>query len=105
MSHRNLLANFEQLMSGYFAEFGNVVPEGSTIVSWLPFYHDMGLYLGVCGPVLAGVPAVLMSPVAFMQKPARWMQQLGSNTSAFTAAPNFAFALAAQRGLRRRQGQ
>jgi fatty acid CoA ligase FadD28 len=57
MSHRNLLANFEQLMSGYFADFGNVVPEGSTIVSWLPFYHDMGLYLGVCAPVLAGVPA------------------------------------------------
>ncbi|BBX88744.1 AMP-binding protein [Mycolicibacterium boenickei] len=97
MSHQNLLANFEQLMSGYFAEFGNVVPEGSTIVSWLPFYHDMGLYLGVCGPVLAGVPAVLMSPVAFLQRPARWMQMLATHGRTYTAAPNFAFELAVRK--------
>lgn len=97
MTHRNLLANFEQLMSGYFADFGNVVPEGSTIVSWLPFYHDMGLYLGVCAPVLAGVPAVLMSPVAFLQRPARWVQQLATNGRTYTAAPNFAFELAVRK--------
>ncbi|MED5814931.1 AMP-binding protein [Mycolicibacterium sp. 050232] len=97
MSHRNLLANYEQLMSGYFAEFGNVIPEGSAIVSWLPFYHDMGLYLGVCGPVLAGVPAVLMSPVAFLQRPARWMQMLATNGRTYTAAPNFAFELAVRK--------
>ncbi|CRZ19018.1 AMP-binding protein [Mycolicibacterium neworleansense] len=97
MSHRNLLANFEQLMSGYFADFGNVVPDGSSIVSWLPFYHDMGLYLGVCGPVLAGVPAVLMSPVAFLQRPARWMQMLATNGRTYTAAPNFAFELAVRK--------
>ncbi|MEV0672213.1 AMP-binding protein [Mycobacterium sp. NPDC050441] len=97
MSHRNLLANFEQLMSGYFADFGNVVPEGSTIVSWLPFYHDMGLYLGVCAPVLAGVPAVVMSPVAFLQRPARWMQMLATKGRTYTAAPNFAFELAVRK--------
>ncbi|MGA5541925.1 AMP-binding protein [Mycobacterium sp. NPDC051198] len=97
MSHRNLLANFEQLMSGYFADFGNVVPDGSAIVSWLPFYHDMGLYLGVCGPVLAGVPAVLMSPVSFLQRPARWMQMLATNGRTYTAAPNFAFELAVRK--------
>ncbi|OBB21521.1 acyl-CoA synthetase [Mycolicibacterium setense] len=97
MSHRNLLVNFEQLMSGYFAEFGNVVPEGSTIVSWLPFYHDMGLYLGVCGPVLSGVPAILMSPVAFLQRPARWVQMLATNGRTYTAAPNFAFELAVRK--------
>jgi fatty acid CoA ligase FadD28 len=95
MSHRNLLANFEQLMSGYFAKYGNLAPPGTTLVSWLPFYHDMGLYLGVCGPVLAGVPAVLMSPVAFLQRPARWMQQLADNSRPYSAAPNFAFELAA----------
>lgn len=97
MSHRNLLANYEQLTTGYFAEFNNVVPEGSTIVSWLPFYHDMGLYLGVCAPVLAGVPAVLMSPVAFLQRPARWIQHLATNGRTYTAAPNFAFELAVRK--------
>lgn len=97
MSHRNLMANYEQLTTGYFEDFGNVVPEGSTIVSWLPFYHDMGLYLGVCAPVLAGVPAVLMSPVAFLQRPARWMQLLATNGRTYTAAPNFAFELAVRK--------
>jgi long-chain fatty acid adenylyltransferase FadD28 len=64
-------------------------------VSWLPFYHDMGLYLGICAPVLLGVPAVLTSPMAFLQRPARWMQLLATNSKAYTAAPNFAFELAA----------
>ncbi|KUI02481.1 acyl-CoA synthetase [Mycobacterium sp. IS-3022] len=97
MSHRNVLANFEQVTSDYFAEFGNVPPPDTTIVSWLPFYHDMGLYLGVCGPVLTGLHAVLMSPVAFLQRPARWMQLLAGNSKAYSAAPNFAFELAAKK--------
>jgi long-chain fatty acid adenylyltransferase FadD28 len=97
MSHRNLLANFEQLMSDYFADYGKVPPPGTTIVSWLPFYHDMGLYLGMCGPILTGLRAVLTSPVAFLQRPARWMQLLASNSRAYSAAPNFAFELAARK--------
>lgn len=97
MSHRNLMANFEQVMSGYFADYGSLVPPGATIVSWLPFYHDMGLYLGVCAPVLSGVTAVLTSPMAFLQRPARWMQLLASNSRAYSAAPNFAFELAARK--------
>jgi fatty acid CoA ligase FadD28 len=97
MSHRNLLANFEQLMSEYFADYGKLPPPGTTIVSWLPFYHDMGLYLGMCGPILTGLPAVLTSPVAFLQRPARWMQLLASNSRAYSAGPNFAFELAVRK--------
>ncbi|OBK77529.1 AMP-binding protein [Mycobacterium sp. 1164985.4] len=94
MSHRNILANFEQATSDYFLEYGKVPPPDTTVVSWLPFYHDMGLYLGVCAPILLGLPAVLTSPVAFLQRPARWMQSLASHTKVYTAAPNFAFELA-----------
>ncbi|WP_375483899.1 AMP-binding protein [uncultured Mycobacterium sp.] len=97
MSHRNILANFEQLTSDYFADHGKVAPPDTTIVSWLPFYHDMGLYLGMCGPILTGLHAVLTSPVAFLQRPARWMQLLASNTKAYSAAPNFAFELTARK--------
>jgi fatty acid CoA ligase FadD28 len=97
MSHRNLLSNFEQLMSDYFADHGKVAPPDTTIVSWLPFYHDMGLYLGMCGPVLAGIPAVLTSPVAFLQRPARWIQLMASNSRAYSAAPNFAFELSVRK--------
>ena len=37
------------------------------------------------------------SPVAFLQRPARWMQLLASNGRVFSAAPNFAFDLAARK--------
>ena len=97
MSHRNLLANFTQLMSGYFADRGGVAPSDLTIVSWLPFYHDMGLFLGVCGPLLGGFRTVLTSPMAFLQRPARWMQLMASNSQVFSAAPNFAYELAARK--------
>ena len=66
-------------------------------MSWLPFYHDMGLMVGIFVPILAGLHAVLMSPMAFLQRPARWMQLLASNSHAFSAAPNFAFELAAKK--------
>jgi long-chain fatty acid adenylyltransferase FadD28 len=97
VSHRNLLANFEQAMSDYFADYGKVAPPETTVVSWLPFYHDMGLMLGIWGPILGGFRTVLTSPVSFLQKPARWMQLLASNRRAFSAAPNFAFELAVRR--------
>ena len=95
ISHRNLQANFEQLMAHYFVDFGGVAPPDTTIVSWLPFYHDMGLILGICGPILGGYRSELTSPVSFLQRPARWVQSLATNHRAFSAAPNFAFELAA----------
>ncbi|MDT5357566.1 MAG: long-chain fatty acid adenylyltransferase FadD28 [Mycobacterium sp.] len=97
ISDRNLLANFEQLLSGYFPHRGGVPPLDMTFVSWLPFYHDMGLVLGVCAPTLLGLPAVLLSPVSFLQRPARWTQLLATSTHVFSAAPNFAFELAASK--------
>ena len=66
-------------------------------MSWLPFYHDMGLMFGILIPVGFGLHSVLTSPMAFLQKPARWMQLVASNTQSVSAAPNFAFELAARR--------
>jgi fatty acid CoA ligase FadD28 len=97
ISYRNLLANFDQLLSSYYPHCGGVPPQDTTFVSWLPFYHDMGLVLGVCAPIFLGLPAVLTSPVAFLQRPARWMQLLATNSQAFSAAPNFAFELATRK--------
>ena len=97
ISYTNLQVNFEQLMLGYFPHSGGIAPLDSTIVSWLPFYHDMGLVLGVCAPILGGYRGVLTSPVSFLQRPARWMELLATNSHAFSAAPNFAFELAARK--------
>ena len=97
LTHQNFKANVEQLMAGLFADSEGIAPPDLTIVSWLPFYHDMGLVLGVCAPILLGIPAVLTSPMSFLQRPARWVEMLARNTSAITAAPNFAFDLATRK--------
>ena len=97
LSHRNLRVNFEQLMRSFFANSGLTTPSDATIVSWLPFYHDMGLVLGVCAPILGGYHAQLSSPVAFLERPARWMRALAQNPHAWSSAPNFAFELAARK--------
>jgi len=97
ISHRNLQVNFEQLMRSFFADSHIKAPPNTTIVSWLPFYHDMGLVLGVCAPILGGYRGELTSPASFLERPARWVRSLAASTHAFSAAPNFAFDLAARK--------
>jgi fatty acid CoA ligase FadD28 len=97
VSNRNLTANFEQVMADFFPDTGGVSPPLTTAVSWLPFYHDMGLMLGVCAPILAGWHTVFTTPGSFLARPARWTQLLASYPHTVTAAPNFAFELAAGR--------
>jgi len=97
ISHRNLVANFEQLMPDYLVNHGGTLPPGGKLVSWLPFYHDMGLMLGIAAPILDGCGADLLSPLAFLGRPARWVQALARHPKSFSAAPNFAFDLTARR--------
>ena len=96
ISHTNVITNFAQVMTDMFPDPGHVPPAQTTLVSWLPFYHDMGLMFGI-GPLVFQRSAVLLSPVSFLQRPARWMQLLASNSRAFTSAPNLAFDLAVRR--------
>jgi fatty acid CoA ligase FadD28 len=97
VSHKNTMVNFEQSNADFFGDHGGVAPPDTTVVSWLPFYHDLGLHAGIIYPVLTGFRTVLTSPVSFLQRPARWMQLLARNTHALSAAPNFAFELAARK--------
>jgi acyl-CoA synthetase (AMP-forming)/AMP-acid ligase II len=86
ISHRNVVANALQAL----ACFGTPLPQLTT-VSWLPLYHDMGLMLAIVAPIVGGIPSVLMDPVAFLQKPERWLRLLGQYAGAVSAAPNFAY--------------
>jgi long chain fatty acid CoA FadD26 len=97
VSHKNVTSNIEQVVSDYFSEFGGTVPDETAVVSWLPFFHDLGLIMGVCSPLVTGCDAVLTSPLAFLAKPASWMQLMAQNPLCFSGAPNFAFELAARR--------
>ncbi|HEU0192394.1 MAG TPA: fatty acyl-AMP ligase [Mycobacterium sp.] len=70
-------------------------------VSWLPLYHDMGLLM-VIFPVVSAEYATLMSPMAFVRRPQRWIRALAAESRhgrVVAPAPNFAFDLIVQRGL------
>jgi long chain fatty acid CoA FadD26 len=97
VSHRNVIANLEQAAAVYFEEYGNVPPSGLRLVSWLPFHHDMGLFFMIFSPMFSGTPIVFMTPIAFLQRPARWIQLLAKSGLSFSCAPNFAFDLAVRR--------
>lgn len=94
LTHENVIANLDQMCIDYF---GGEPPEDLTIVSWLPFYHDMGLIVGLFIAATWGSNAVLMTPVSFAQSPARWIGHLAQNGQTFCAAPNFAYDLSVRR--------
>jgi acyl-CoA synthetase (AMP-forming)/AMP-acid ligase II/acyl carrier protein len=65
----------------------------SCAVIWLPPYHDMGLIGGILQPVYSGFPTVLMSPLAFLERPIRWLRAISRFRGTATAGPNFAYDL------------
>ncbi|MEV7098366.1 fatty acyl-AMP ligase [Amycolatopsis sp. NPDC051045] len=74
------------------------VDEGTTCAGWIPFFHDMGLIQLLCLPVFAGARSVFMAPAEFVHRPSRWLRQIAEHPAVFTAAPNFAYDLAADAG-------
>ena len=87
VSHGNVLYNEEMFRVG----FGNT--EDTIGVGWLPLFHDMGLIGNVLQPLYVGCSMVLMSPVAFLQKPLRWLQAISRYRANSSAGPNFAYDL------------
>ncbi|MEA5367078.1 fatty acyl-AMP ligase [Amycolatopsis sp., V23-08] len=92
LTHANVIANVRQAVRGLGLD-----PREATTVSWLPLFHDMGLVLGLITPLVLGLRSVLMDPLAFIERPVRWLELLGDRPGAWSAAPNFAFHYCASR--------
>jgi 1-acyl-sn-glycerol-3-phosphate acyltransferase len=69
-----------------------LVPE-DVVVSWLPLYHDMGLIGAWFAPMCFGLPLVVMSPLAFLTRPERWLKAIHKHRGSISPAPNFAYEL------------
>ncbi|WP_027150836.1 non-ribosomal peptide synthetase [Methylobacter tundripaludum] len=91
INHGNLMAN-QQLIKRRFGHNAQ-----STVVGWLPLYHDMGLIGNVMQPLYCGAGAILMSPMAFLEKPIRWLQAISDYRAHTSGGPNFAFELCARK--------
>lgn len=87
LTHANLLANMRAI-----GEAMQLSPEDIG-VSWLPLYHDMGLIGAWLTLLLHGIPVVVMSPLAFLMRPERWLWSFHKHRGTITAAPNFAYEL------------
>jgi fatty acyl-AMP ligase FadD32 len=96
ISHLNLPTNVVQVIHALEGQ------EGDRGVSWLPFFHDMGLITILLSSVV-GYENTFMTPAAFVRRPIRWIRELarkeGDTGGSISAAPNFAFEHAALRGL------
>ena len=70
VSHGNLLGNSAAIRRSFGSR-----PD-SRGVFWLPLYHDMGLIGGVLQTIYCGGSSTLLSPVAFLQRPFRWLEAI-----------------------------
>ena len=91
VTHSNLIAN-QQIIRDSFGH-----DEQSTLVGWLPLYHDMGLIGNVLQPLFVGASAHLMSPLAFLERPLRWLQAVSTYRAHTSGGPNFAYDLCARK--------
>ena len=91
LTHAGLLANIRAMGNAAAATSSDV------FLSWLPLYHDMGLIGAWMAPLYFGLPLVLMSPQAFLARPVRWLRAIEQHRATISAAPNFAYELAASR--------
>jgi fatty-acyl-CoA synthase len=87
LTHANLLANMHAI--GEAVQMG----PGDVGISWLPLYHDMGLIGAWLTLLHFGVPLAVMSPLAFLTRPERWLWAFHKHRGTIAAAPNFAYEL------------
>jgi len=87
LSHANLLANIRAI-----AEAVKLQPS-DVAVSWLPLYHDMGLIGTWLNTMVNAIPLTLMSPLAFLARPERWLWAIHDRRATLSPAPNFAYEL------------
>jgi acyl-CoA synthetase (AMP-forming)/AMP-acid ligase II len=87
LSHGNLLYNLQMIQRAFR------LTEQSIGVGWLPLYHDMGLIGTILQPLYVGIPCILMSPMAFLQRPVRWLQAISRYKATVSGGPNFAYDL------------
>jgi 8-amino-7-oxononanoate synthase/acyl carrier protein len=87
LTHDNLISNCRMITRAF------QIDRNGAGCSWLPLYHDMGLIGGMLIPMYCGIPDTLMSPVAFLTQPIRWLEAISKFRGTASGGPNFAYAL------------
>ncbi|WP_461030164.1 AMP-binding protein, partial [Streptomyces sparsus] len=91
LTHAGVLANLEQMRTA-----ASLTPQ-DVVVSWMPYFHDMGLIGNHLAPLAARAAQVRLSPSAFAKRPQLWFDVAARHRATLLSAANFALALAVRR--------
>ncbi|MFY9226982.1 MAG: AMP-binding protein [Blastocatellia bacterium] len=87
ISHDNILHNCKMIKTLH------IFKDNSVSLTWMPNFHDFGLVDGIISNLYSEIPVVFLSPLAFLQKPVRWLKAVPKFKVTHTGAPNFAYEL------------
>ncbi|MFQ5536249.1 MAG: AMP-binding protein [Gemmatimonadota bacterium] len=76
---------------------GLKVRPGDRSVSWLPYYHDMGLVGFLLGPLVSQIDADYLSPQDFARRPVQWLKLLSRNGGTIAFGPPIGYQICEQR--------
>ncbi|MEV6634975.1 amino acid adenylation domain-containing protein [Actinoplanes sp. NPDC051470] len=91
LTHANVVANLEQ------AAHISRVTSTDIAVTWMPYFHDMGLIGTHLVPLHAGCRQIRVSPLAFAKRPELWLRTASRHRATILSAANFALALVNRR--------
>ncbi len=92
MSQRAVLTNLREI-----TEIGGKFRQGDRLVSWLPFYHDMGLVGFVLVPLICALSVDYLSPRTFAMRPRLWLKLISDNRCTVSSGPPSGYGLCATR--------
>jgi fatty-acyl-CoA synthase len=95
---RGVMVTQAQVMNNLQAivKHGLQVTRQDRAVSWLPFYHDMGLVGFVLAPLAAQTSVDYLSPRSFAMRPRQWLALISRNKASLSFSPPFGYELCAK---------
>jgi fatty-acyl-CoA synthase len=76
---------------------GIKIRPGDRGMSWLPFYHDMGLVGLVLGALATQMSVDYLSPLDFVMRPRLWLTLMSQNRATISFSPPVGYELALKR--------
>lgn len=92
ITNRTVMNNLEHIVRD-----GVKIRPGDRAISWLPFYHDMGLVGLVLSPMAAQVSVDYFRTRDFAMRPRLWLSLITKNKATISFSPPFGFELCMQR--------
>ncbi len=92
ITHQTVMNNLENII-----RHGVRIRPGDRAISWLPFYHDMGLVGLVLSPMASQLSVDYLCTRDFGMRPRLWLSLISQNQSSISFSPPFGFELCMQR--------